>query len=157
MSKSATVNVMCQVHEKGNWSAHAKKLQACLQSAYATHTRGQDSLRCIWANIPEGQGWLAGHISTASTILLPVPDDITQVERVNMMTQICDDWMEITGCSVDEIIVNAMPKSEAKKYFALAFTRFDPDRGTRFKLRLGLRLLWSKIVKGYFATSTNLP
>lgn len=157
MAKSKTVNVMCSVHEMGVWQGKTKRLQRGIEDAYRTHANPNAKLRFIWAQVPPGQGWLAGYPSTASTLVVPVPDDIAQETRVEMMSAICADWMEVTGCSVNEIIVNAMAESEVARYFEVAQTRFDPARSTALKLKLAWRLISSKLTKGYLTTSINMP
>lgn len=157
MAEVPTVTVMCTVHEDGVWVGKNAELQAIIERAYREHINGQAKFRLIWAQLPEGQGWLAGHPSTASTLLVPVPDDISQNARVSMMSAICDGWMTLTGCNVDEIIVNAMSESEAKRYLAVSQTRFDPARSTRLKLKLAGRLLKNKLTQGFMTTSINMP
>lgn len=157
MSKSPTVNVMCLVHENGVWEGKVKRLQSAVLGAYRKHAEPNATLRFVWTEIPSGQGWLAGEPSTATTTLIPVPDDLTQETRVEMMSAICDEWMEITGCSVNEIIVNAMPMTEAARYQQVAFTRFDPEGLKNLKWKMAVRMIWSKITKGYLKTSITMP
>ena len=63
-----------------------------------------------WVVIPKGNGWKAGEPSTSSLVLLTTPD-IEQAARVDLLGAIRDLWTEVTGCSVDEIMINAPPLS----------------------------------------------
>ena len=155
MSNENKVMVILNVHENGVWKDGVDKLQKGIESAYHAHSDSSAKLRFVWFQIPPGQGWLAGAPSSASTLLVPSPDDITQERREKLMGQICDDWMQVTGCSVDEIIVNAISQSEGKRYLDVSQTRFDPKRAKRMKLKMLLSLFTNKIRKGYMTTSVN--
>ena len=61
-----------------------------------------------WVVIPKGNGWKAGEPSTSSLVLLTTPD-IEQAARIDLLGAIRDLWTEVTGCSVDEIMINAPP------------------------------------------------
>ena len=63
-----------------------------------------------WVVIPKGNGWKAGEPSTSSLVLLTTPD-IEQAARVDLLGAIRDLWTVVTGCSVDEVMINAPPLS----------------------------------------------
>lgn len=151
--------VLClvQFHEKGVTNGRKKRLSAGIQKAYNEHVDASAKLKMIWVSLPDGQAWLAGHPSTATTLLTPVPDDISQEDRVALMGAICEDWMDVTKCSVDEIIVNAMSKSEAKRYFEVAQTRFYDKKALALKLKIAFSVLKTRLTKGYLGTSINMP
>ncbi len=60
--------------------------------------------------IPKGNGWKAGELSTSSLVVLSTPD-IEQDARTDLLRAICDLWIEVTQCSIDEIMVCAPPLS----------------------------------------------
>ncbi len=63
-----------------------------------------------WHVIPEGNGWNAGEPSTTSLVLVATPD-IEQDARADLLGAVRDLWTEVTGCSVDEIMISAPPLS----------------------------------------------
>ena len=157
MAEQSTVTVMCTVHEGGVWTGKNGELESVIERAYHEHADSGAKFRFVWVQLPPGQGWLAGHPSTASTLLVPVPDGISQNARVSMMSAICKGWMELTSCNVDEIIVNAMSQTEAGRYLNVSQTRFDPARAGKLKLKLAARLIKNKLTKGFMTTSINMP
>ena len=157
MSKSSKIIIVLNVHESGVWSGCVKPLQQLIESAYHTNVDSSASLGFAWFQIPAGQGWLAGAPSTASTLIVPSPDDISQENRVKLMGQICEGWMQITGCSVEEIIVNAMSASEVERYLEVSQTRFDPAKATGMKIKMLGSLMFNKLTKGFMTASINRP
>ncbi len=157
MAKSKTVAVMASVHEDGVWVGKNAELQAVIERAYHRNVQEGVKFRVIWAQLPKGQAWLAGHPSTASMLVVPVPDDIAQEDRVAMLSDICAGWMDATGCKVEEIIVNAFTESAASRYLEVSQSRFDPEKATGLKLKLLGRLLKSKLSQGFMTTSINMP
>jgi len=67
-------------------------------------------VRQSWVVIPKGNGWIGGEPSTSSLVLLTTPD-IEQAARVDLLGAIRDLWTEVTGCTVDEIMITAPPLS----------------------------------------------
>ena len=63
-----------------------------------------------WVVIPGGDGWKAGEPSTTSLVLLTTPD-IEQDARVDLLGAIRDLWTEVTGCTVDEVMITVPPLS----------------------------------------------
>ena len=57
--------------------------------------------------IPHGYGFRGGEVSTTSMVRGTIPPGCEQETRVHLMQQLCDTWMELTGCSVDELVVSA--------------------------------------------------
>ena len=57
--------------------------------------------------IPHGYGFRGGELSTTSLVSGYIPPGCEQETRVELMQQICDMWCELTGCSVDELVVSA--------------------------------------------------
>ena len=157
MSDKSKVMVVLNVHEDGVWKSHVKKLQLLIESAYKAHANEFASLKFAWFQIPHKQGWLAGELSTASTLIVPAPDGISQEKREKLMGQICKGWMEITGCSVDEIIVNAMADSEVQRYMQVSQTRFDPKKAKSMKLKMLASLMLNRVGKGFLTASINRP
>jgi hypothetical protein len=57
--------------------------------------------------IPHGYGFRGGELSTTSMVRGHIPPGCEQETRVELMQQLSDMWMELTGCSVDELVVSA--------------------------------------------------
>ena len=57
--------------------------------------------------IPHGYGFRGGEISTTSLVRGLIPPGCAQEVRVDLMRRICDMWCDVTGCTVDELVVSA--------------------------------------------------
>ena len=60
-----------------------------------------------WNVVRKGFGWTAGEPSTSSICVRSVPEGLPLDEREAFMRRVCDLWAEVTGCSIDEIVVTA--------------------------------------------------
>ena len=60
-----------------------------------------------FTEIPRGFGFRGGELSTTSLVRGQIPPGCEQELRVEFMRRICDMWMRVTGCSVDELVVSA--------------------------------------------------
>ena len=61
--------------------------------------------------IPHGYGFRGGEISTTSLVRGQIPPGCAQEVRVDLMRRICDMWCEVTGCTVDELVVSARDRA----------------------------------------------
>lgn len=154
---SNSVNIIGFVHKNGIWVEHRERLQNGVFQAYKEIVNPNAKLKMIWMQMPEGQAYLAGKPSTASTLATPMPDGFDQQTRVRFMDRVCADWMEATGCSIDEIIVNAMDQSASQGMQKLMASRFNPKQAKGLGLKLLFTALKSKFSKGYLSIETNLP
>lgn len=111
----------------------------------------------VWMEIPKGQGFVAGHPSTLSSVLAPVPDGISQTDRERFMKAVCDGWRRETSCSVEEIMVSAADASFAERYMVAAQERFDPAKARSLSLKLLGRMLLGWPRKRYLTTTLNMP
>ena len=57
--------------------------------------------------IPHGFGFRGGEISTTSLVRGMIAPGCAQEVRVDLMQRICDVWCEVTGCTVEELVVSA--------------------------------------------------
>ncbi|GAA6150971.1 hypothetical protein [Pseudoteredinibacter isoporae] len=147
--------VMASVHEGGVWESCFKELQIAIENAYGL-VDSHVSVSVIWQRIPAGQAFLAGGPSTTSTLLLPVPSDIQQKNREQFMHAICQDWMKVTGCSVNEIIANAMNEEMVAKYMQLSRGRLNKRKAKSHFVLMSLAALLKKWFRGYTSFSVNL-
>ena len=67
----------------------------------------EDEVDVQFTEIPRGFGFRGGELSTTSLVRGQVPAGCEQELRVEFMQAICDMWMRVTGCSVDELVVSA--------------------------------------------------
>ncbi len=63
-----------------------------------------------WVTIAEGNHWLGGEPSDCSLVQLTTPD-IEQSARVHLLAAIRDLWVQTTGCTAHDIMINAPPLS----------------------------------------------
>ena len=66
-----------------------------------------DDVNVEFTEIPRGFGFRGGEPSTTSLVRGQIPPGCEQELRVEFMQAICDMWMRVTGCSVDELVVSA--------------------------------------------------
>ncbi len=66
-----------------------------------------DAVAVHYIEIPYGFGFRGGHLSTTSAVRGEIPPGCDQDTRVQLMRQIQDMWMELTGCTTDELVVSA--------------------------------------------------
>ncbi len=66
-----------------------------------------DDVPVTFSDIPEGYGFRGGEPSTTSLVRGSIVGGVTQEVREDFMRRICDRWMEISGCTVDELVVSA--------------------------------------------------
>jgi hypothetical protein len=60
-----------------------------------------------WLVMKKGFAWTAGEPSTSSIVVRSVPVGLPLEEREAFMRQVCDLWEQVTGCSINEIVVTA--------------------------------------------------
>ena len=65
-----------------------------------------------WIEVPHGFGFRGGVLSTTSAVRGEIPPGCEQETRVKLMQTIQDRWMEITGCTTDELVVSARDRRE---------------------------------------------
>ncbi|MXX47348.1 MAG: hypothetical protein F4Z38_03420 [Chloroflexi bacterium] len=66
-----------------------------------------DDVPVTFSDIPRGFGFRGGEPSTTSLVRGSIVGGVTQDVREDFMRRICDSWMEISGCTVDELVVSA--------------------------------------------------
>lgn len=60
-----------------------------------------------FSDIPTGFAFRGGEPSTTSLVRGSIVGGVTQEVREDLMRRICDMWMEISACTVDELVVSA--------------------------------------------------
>ena len=57
-----------------------------------------------WVEVKNGNGFTEAKPSTSSLVSIQCDRALSKDERMAMMNNICDAWMEKTGCSLNEVI-----------------------------------------------------
>ena len=82
-------------------------------SAIATSVLGPSAepVAVEFTVIPHGFGFRGGEISTTSLVRGLIEPGCAQEVRVDLMRRICDMWCEVTGCTVEELVVSARDRA----------------------------------------------
>lgn len=150
------IQVTCNIQEGSIGYDKIKQLEAIISSTYKTHFGAEYRLVFFWLNLPYQQSYIAGKLSTASSVQIPVQDGLANSKRHPFMSEICAKWMHITGCSKDEIILVSSDKTQAKAFMDSMSSRFKPSVRKRTQFKILFRLCLGRLKKGYFTTSVNL-
>jgi len=80
-----------------------------IENIGVSHKLG-DGVDIQWIAIPAGQGWTAGEPSTSSVVTLNTPP-IDQTQRIEILHDICNLWMELTDCQINEVLASVIPSA----------------------------------------------
>ncbi|MFC3150071.1 hypothetical protein ACFOEK_03445 [Litoribrevibacter euphylliae] len=150
------VRVMCSIQEGSLGQKKIKQLESVMKSTYQAHFGAQYRLVFIWLNIPYEQSYLAGELSTASTVQMPVEDGLPPEQRHPFMSEICAKWQHITGCNKNEIILASSDMTHVNAFYDAMDARFNPALRRKTKRKMLMSLLKGYLRKGYLNTSVNL-
>lgn len=64
-----------------------------------------ESAQINWVPVAKGSGFSAGKPSTSSVVSVRANAPLEQPTRVKVLKQLSELWIEITGCSFDELLV----------------------------------------------------
>lgn len=64
-------------------------------------------VRFSWTTVASGSGFTGGKPSTSSLVSMPVPADIKQERRIELLSVICNMWSEATSCHVNDVVAVA--------------------------------------------------
>ena len=98
----------CLLQEGQLSQENVSRLEKDIENVVEEHLAS--AVKQSWVVIPKGNGFIGGEPSTSSLVLLTTPD-IEQAARVDLLGAMRDLWTEVTGCSVDEVMINAPPLS----------------------------------------------
>ena len=92
----------------------------CLVQAGQTPAQHEDALKRVlnsfsqeafgleaafnWITVPAGNGYTAYKPSTSSIVSMTAAEPLAQEKRASLLTDLCEIWMDNTGCSIDEIV-----------------------------------------------------
>lgn len=149
------VRILSMIHEGSIGKNKIKELESMIKGTYAEHFSLDAKLVFLWMTIPNGQAYLAGKPSTASTLQIPVEDGLSNDQRHPFMHDICLKWMDITGCNKNEIILNSPDFSEADAQLERFNSKFKPSSKKLTIAKMFGSLVVGKVQKGYLTTSVN--
>lgn len=72
-----------------------------------------EDVSVAFTEIPHGFGFRGGVLSTTSAVRGEIPPGCDQATRVRLMQAIQDLWLELTGCTTDELVVSARDRRPA--------------------------------------------
>ena len=102
------VSINCTMQEGHIGEETRAKLAAALQEiTQDVLGESPDDVPVTFTDIPEGFAFRGGEPSTTSLVRGSIVGGVTQAVREDFMRRICDRWMEISGCTVDELVVSA--------------------------------------------------
>ena len=103
----AKVHYDCTMQE-GQISAETRRqlITGLMEATVAVLGSNASPLTVEFSDIPQGFAFRAGEPSTTSLVRGSVEGGLEQPVRVELMRAICDTWMEISGCTVDELVVS---------------------------------------------------
>jgi len=70
-----------------------------------------DDAQFRWTTVDKGRGFTAGAPSKSSLTVAVVPDGIEESTRVEMMTAMCGAFVDITECTVNDVMSTVIEKS----------------------------------------------
>lgn len=150
------VRVTCSIQDGSLGQKKIKQLEAVMKSTYQAHFGADNRLVFIWLRIPYEQSYLAGELSTASTVQMPVVDGLPAEQRHPFMSEICAKWQHITGCNKNEIILVSSDMSHVNAFYDAMNARFKASKSKQTQAKMMLNLMTGYVQKGYLNTTVNL-
>lgn len=147
--------VPCFIQEGSLGSSTIKKLEVTISALYKKHFGPKYVVVFAWFSIPFGQSYLAGNYSNASTVQIPVEDNLSSDKRHSFMKEVCAAWLEFTGCGKNEIILVSSDHSGFKKTQAAMMSRFAQSSSRKEKLKMLAGLVRGYFSRGYLSSSVN--
>ncbi len=98
------VRFLCLVQEGQTPDALREKLVENLNTFSQTSFGEQADV--YWQTVSQGSGYTAAKPSTSSIVSVTAPRPLTQEERVPLLQEICEIWMNETGCSINEVVAS---------------------------------------------------
>ena len=83
------------------------RLAAGLRAAAADVLGEDGEVPVSFDDIPKGFGFRGGEPSTTSLVNGAIVGGVSQEVREELMRRICDMWTEVSGATVDELVVSA--------------------------------------------------
>lgn len=146
----------CFIQEGAFGAAKIKQLEKTLAGLYRQHFGADQRLICLWFSLPYERAFLAGELSNASTVQIPVADGLAAAERHAFMADVCAEWQALTGCSKDEIILVSPDRSVFKQAQATMMSRYGEVHRGKAKRRMFSALVLGRLRKGYLSAPASV-
>jgi len=131
-------------------------LEEGMKSCYAKHFNLASGIKIIWIEIPHGQAYQAGKLSSTATILTSVENQLPSTQRVPFIEDICQLWHQQTGKPKDQLVVSAADRERVEFVLGLSRERVAKIWRLPVMAKMMARLLLSKVKRGYFSMNINL-
>ncbi len=96
------IRCMCLVQEGQTPEKKQVPLQRLLNE-FSERAFGQPA-SVIWTSVAARSGFTAAKPSTSSIVSMTAAEPVAQETRMTLLSELCDLWMQETGCSLDEIV-----------------------------------------------------
>ncbi len=148
--------VICSVIENALNHDDKKTLEKGIKKLYEKHIGPDVKSVVLWMDIPTGQAYLAGQVSSASTILASMPNQLPSTERSAFLYSVRDLWISHTHCSANELVISASDQSLVQQFLNESKMRVTKFRRVEVMIKLIARVVWAKLVRGRLQTNINL-
>lgn len=99
------IDAICFIQEGRVGEEHQRQLEVALGEI--TRNFFSDDINISWNTVARGNGWTGIGPATGANLGLFVPD-IPQEVRTALLTEVCKQWMRVTGCKIMEIVASAI-------------------------------------------------
>lgn len=96
------IRCTCMIQE-GQTAAGVRAELGEMLDGFARQTFGQP-MSTTWVLVPPGNGFTAARASTSSIVSVTAAEPLEQEKRAGLLETLCERWMALTGCSLDEIV-----------------------------------------------------
>ena len=148
--------VKCMFQENSLNDQQILVLEEMIRRVYREFFGSDIATNIIWLRFPHGQAYLAGRVSTASSISVTVDDGFDRETRQRFMRTLVDEWRKIVDCPINDVIVTAMDLSYSEGFMGQLQARYPSGlRGFPRLARMMVNILLNKIQKKYLTLDIN--
>ena len=104
-------SVDCLIQAGGPAASMTADLEQGLIEAHDAHSPG-DELSVSWQEVPRGFMFTEGQPSTTSVVAFRLDRPTTLAEREVLLRATCDLFVDVTGCTVGEVLAAVTPNPE---------------------------------------------
>ncbi|GAA5315173.1 MAG: hypothetical protein AseanaTS_03770 [Candidatus Pelagadaptatus aseana] len=148
--------ILCTVNPEQVSDVHKKSLESALRSNYAKHLSESESLTIVWCELPTAQGFTSYEQPCVSLVVIEAQDDLDQDVRENMLSECAADWSEITGITLERLMISVFDETVFSEYMAANQRRLSLMGRIQFSRHMLVSLLRSKMTRGLLIFSPNV-
>lgn len=149
-------NVICSHIDGMVTDAQKTEFEAAIANAYASHLPLFTRAKVIWMAIPPQQAYLEEAQSTASTLMVPVPNGTLNAQRHPMLLQLLNAWCDIMQCDKNQVVISAPDVALSSAFLRASRRRMPFHYQVVFLVKTLIRLVSSKRDNGHLNTHINL-